>query len=349
MSGSTLRTVPRYPGATLQHRPRADGASDCRQQPTPGRAHALGLIPHWAKDEKTTYKMINARVETLTQKPAFRGLLSHSRCLVPASGFYEWEREGRGKTPYYSHPQGEQFLPFAGLYDTWTKPDGEELYSFTTITKEADDFMASLHNRMPVILAREVEDDCLDPHLTDTTRVLDLLSRSTAVDLNTYPVSRMANTPSRDDKALSQRMMRACRCGCAMIDRLSLGVPASMAQTHGLHAPMVGRQRHHRDGADAPLESHVARTSASFRSTVRSRYSPGTDHRQGLGPCRQLARENRGVGKRERRREARQVGNCSDRGGVLPQRQKRVLDYPGVARVARPGAKRVAQRLPTPV
>jgi putative SOS response-associated peptidase YedK len=90
-----------------------------------------GLIPHWAKDEKTAYKMINARVETLTQRPAFRGLLSHSRCLVPACGYYEWQGEGRDKTPYYIHPQNEQFIAFAALYDVWINPRGEELYTFT--------------------------------------------------------------------------------------------------------------------------------------------------------------------------------------------------------------------------
>jgi putative SOS response-associated peptidase YedK len=90
-----------------------------------------GLIPHWAKDEKIAYKMINARVETLTQRPAFRGLLSHKRCLVPASGFYEWQGEGRDKTPYYIYPQEDRYLAFAGLYDLWITPTSEELYTFT--------------------------------------------------------------------------------------------------------------------------------------------------------------------------------------------------------------------------
>ena len=82
--------------------------------------------------------MINARVETLTQRPAFRGLLSHNRALIPACGYYEWQAEGRDKTPYYIHPQREPFVAFAGLYDTWTTPNGEELYTFTIITTDAD-------------------------------------------------------------------------------------------------------------------------------------------------------------------------------------------------------------------
>jgi putative SOS response-associated peptidase YedK len=111
-----------------------------------------GLIPHWAKDQKTAYKMINARVETLTQRPAFRGRLSHNRCLVPASGFYEWQGEGRDKTPYDIHPEGQPYLAFAGLYDVWITPRGEELSTFTIITTEADPVMAWLHNRMPVVV-----------------------------------------------------------------------------------------------------------------------------------------------------------------------------------------------------
>jgi putative SOS response-associated peptidase YedK len=165
-----------------------------------------GLIPHWAKDEKTAYKMINARVETLTQKPAFRGLLSHNRCLVPASGFYEWQGEGRDKNPYYIYPEDQQYMAFAGLYDVWINPQGEELYTFTIITTEADLFMATLHNRMPVVLARELEDAWLDPALTKAQDILDLLSRSTGLELDAYPVSRMVNKPSIDSQALIQRV-----------------------------------------------------------------------------------------------------------------------------------------------
>jgi putative SOS response-associated peptidase YedK len=165
-----------------------------------------GLIPHWAKDAKTAYKMINARVETLTKRPAFRGLLSHNRALVPASGFYEWQGEGRDKTPYYIYPEDQQSIAFAGLYDTWTTPDGEDLYTFTIITTDADPFMAKLHDRMPVILGRELEDGWLDPELTQAKDVLDLLSRSTGLELDAYPVSRMVNRPNNDGPALIQRV-----------------------------------------------------------------------------------------------------------------------------------------------
>jgi putative SOS response-associated peptidase YedK len=165
-----------------------------------------GLIPHWAKDEKTAYKMINARVETLTQRPAFRGLLSHHRCLVPASGFYEWQGEGRDKTPYYIHPEGQPYLAFAGLYDVWMNPRGEELYTFTVITTEADPFMARLHHRMPVVLDRDLEDDWLDPEITSPSEVLGMLERSAGLPLDAYSVSRMVNKPSVDGQELIRPM-----------------------------------------------------------------------------------------------------------------------------------------------
>jgi putative SOS response-associated peptidase YedK len=146
--------------------------------------------------------MINARVETLAQRPAFRSLLAANCCLAPASGFYEWKGDGRGKTPYYIHPRSNQFFAFAGLYDVWTKLDGEELHTFTIITKDADDFMAQLHNRMPVILERDLEHDWLDTEITNAREVLDILERSAGVTLDAYPVSRMVNKPSVDGQEL---------------------------------------------------------------------------------------------------------------------------------------------------
>jgi putative SOS response-associated peptidase YedK len=163
-----------------------------------------GLIPHWAKDEKTAYKMINARMETLTQRPAFRSLLPANRCMIPASGYYEWKAEARGKTPYYIHPTSREFFAFAGLYDVWTNPHGEEIHTFTIITKDADGLVAQLHNRMPVILDRDLEEAWLNTHITSANEVLDILERSAGVTLDAYPVSRMVNKPSVDGKELIQ-------------------------------------------------------------------------------------------------------------------------------------------------
>jgi putative SOS response-associated peptidase YedK len=165
-----------------------------------------GLIPHWAKEEKTAYKMINARMETLTQRPAFRSLLAGNRCMIPASGYYEWRAEARGKTPYYIHPTSREFFAFAGLYDVWTNPDGEEIHTFTIITKDSDGFVAQLHNRMPVILGRDLEEAWLDTEITSPNDVLDILVRSAGVTLDAYPVSRMVNRPSVDSELLIQPM-----------------------------------------------------------------------------------------------------------------------------------------------
>lgn len=165
-----------------------------------------GLIPHWAKDQKTAYKMINARMETLTQRPVFRSLLAANRCMIPASGYYEWKAEARSKTPYYIHPTSQEFVAFAGLYDIWTSPDGKEIHTFTIITKDAVGVVAELHNRMPIILDRDLEDAWLDNEITSASEVLDILERSAGVTLNVYPVSRMVNKPSVDSQALIQRL-----------------------------------------------------------------------------------------------------------------------------------------------
>ncbi len=119
------------------------------QSPNQVQLMRWGLIPHWAKEEKTAYKMINARMETLAQRPAFRSLLAANRCMIPASGFFEWRLEPRGKWPYYIQPRSNEFIAFAGLYDVWTKPDGEALHTFTIITKDADEFMAQLQTACP--------------------------------------------------------------------------------------------------------------------------------------------------------------------------------------------------------
>jgi putative SOS response-associated peptidase YedK len=125
---------------------------------------------------------------------------------MPACGYYEWKAEGHEKTPYDIHAQREPLVAFAGLYDTSITPDGEDLSTFAIITTEADAMMARLHNRMPVILARELEDAWLDPGLTKVQDVLNLLSRSTGLKLDVYPVSRMVNRPSMDSPALIQRV-----------------------------------------------------------------------------------------------------------------------------------------------
>lgn len=126
-----------------------------------------GLVPPWAKDPKIGYKMFNARAETVGEKPAFKSAFRRKRCLVPATGFYEWKTEGRGKTPYLFTVGDHELFGFAGLYDTWRTPNGEVLHSYTIITTAPNELVAEVHDRMPVILPRDQEQNWVDASLED--------------------------------------------------------------------------------------------------------------------------------------------------------------------------------------
>ncbi|NMF96171.1 SOS response-associated peptidase [Aromatoleum toluolicum] len=128
-----------------------------RQRPTGERiVHLLrwGLIPSWSKDADIASKLINARSETVGQKPSFRAAYKSRRCLVPASGFYEWKPATGGgrKQPFFIHPADDTLFAFAGLWERWARPDGEALDTFTILTTDANDVMRELHDRMPVIV-----------------------------------------------------------------------------------------------------------------------------------------------------------------------------------------------------
>lgn len=166
-----------------------------------------GLIPHWAKEANVGYKMINARAETLTERPAYRGLLRSQRCIVPASGFYEWQDTGKtGKQPFYIHTDAGEYLPFAGLYDTWVNPDGNEVYSFTIITTQPTVNLQAIHNRMPVILEPAAEAAWLDPDVTNAQELTPLLHPYTIRPLEFYPVSKAVNRAGFDAPLLIQKM-----------------------------------------------------------------------------------------------------------------------------------------------
>lgn len=111
-----------------------------------------GLIPRWAKDAGIGNRLINARSETVAEKPAFRAAFKTRRCIVPADGFYEWQQQASGKQPFYIHRKDDALLAMAGLWEHWTSPDGELMQSFTILTTEANTWMRALHDRMPVIL-----------------------------------------------------------------------------------------------------------------------------------------------------------------------------------------------------
>ena len=155
-----------------------------------------GLVPYHAKE--AAKPIINARAETLAQRPAFRGLLPRRRCLVPADGFYEWRREGRYRTPMrFTLGDGQPFA-FAGLWDRWLHPDGTPLYSFTIVTTSPNSVLEPVHNRMPVILLPEDEAKWLDPGATDPAALSRLLKPYPAELMEGYCVSRAVNSPLND-------------------------------------------------------------------------------------------------------------------------------------------------------
>jgi putative SOS response-associated peptidase YedK len=156
-----------------------------------------GLIPSWAKDPAIGNKMINARAETLTIRPAYRVPLRKRRCLIMADGFYEWKKEGNLKQPMRIVLKNREPFGFAGLWETWKAPDGGEIVSCVIITTEANELVGTIHDRMPVILPRKAEDRWLDP-ASEVAEVLRLLKPYPASEMELYPVSRIVNAPVHD-------------------------------------------------------------------------------------------------------------------------------------------------------
>lgn len=158
-----------------------------------------GLLPFWAKDRKIGARLINARVETAAEKPAFRDSFAARRCLIPAEGFYEWEPKDRGKLPHYFSDAERHPLALAGLWSSWTDPDsGERVRTCTILTTEANDVVQPIHDRMPVILPDTAWDPWLDPETTDAGVIGDLLAASTRPDLVEHAVSTLVNRVAND-------------------------------------------------------------------------------------------------------------------------------------------------------
>jgi len=157
-----------------------------------------GLIPHWVKDKSIGHKLINARGETVAQKPSFRSALRHSRCLIIASGFYEWQQQENRKQPFYI--QQIDRLPFAlaGLWSSWKSPDGETISTCTIITTKANEIMIPIHQRMPVILESNNYDLWLDPTVQQPELLQPLFIPSDSNKLEAYPVSNRVNNPRHD-------------------------------------------------------------------------------------------------------------------------------------------------------
>jgi putative SOS response-associated peptidase YedK len=166
-----------------------------------------GLVPFWAKDPSIGSKMINARAETLAEKPAFRAPLKRRRCLVPASGFYEWLKVADGKQPMHIRRRDGAPMAFAGLWEEWKSPDGP-LRTYTIITTTANAVMEPIHHRMPTILSPDAQRLWLDPE-ADVPVLLPLLCPCPDEDLLTFPVGRAVNRPGFDDPACIQPLAEA--------------------------------------------------------------------------------------------------------------------------------------------
>lgn len=122
------------------------------------KAMKWGLVPHWAKDPKMGSRLINARLETVDEKPAFKSSLQSRRCIIPADGYYEWQKKGRGKEPYRIVLETGDCFGFAGIWDTWVGPNAKIMESFSIITTEAENSIRAIHDRMPLILTPELEE-----------------------------------------------------------------------------------------------------------------------------------------------------------------------------------------------
>ncbi|HOB08635.1 MAG TPA: SOS response-associated peptidase [Limnochordia bacterium] len=161
------------------------------------REFRWGLIPFWAKDERIGVKMINARSETLADKPSFKNLLKRRRCLIPATGFYEWMRTEKTKQPVYIKLKSEPLFAFAGLWDEWRSPSGV-VQTCTIITTEANTLIQPVHHRMPAILTPKQEQLWLDPDLEDQNALLPLLKPFPSDEMEMHRVSPLVNSPRND-------------------------------------------------------------------------------------------------------------------------------------------------------
>lgn len=165
-----------------------------------------GLLPSWVKDPAAFSLLINARGESVCDKPAFRAAMKRRRCLIPADGFYEWQASGGvSKQPFYIHARSGRPLAFAGLWETWTGPNGEELDTAAIVTTKANHTLKPIHNRMPVIVPPEAFDLWLDTTHVDAKTAEALIAPAPDDLLEAYRVSTAVNRTANDDPKLLDR------------------------------------------------------------------------------------------------------------------------------------------------
>jgi putative SOS response-associated peptidase YedK len=157
-----------------------------------------GFVPAWAKDMSSSYKMINARAESLTGKSSFRKAFEQQRCLVVADGFYEWRKEGKVRKPMYIRLKSGEPFGMAGLYNVWHSPEGEDICTCTIITTDANELVRPVHDRMPVIAAKSDFDPWLDPRTGDFEKLKGILKPCAAETLEIYEVTPEVNSPKNN-------------------------------------------------------------------------------------------------------------------------------------------------------
>jgi putative SOS response-associated peptidase YedK len=175
----------------------------CQNPREPRRELSLvrwGLIPSWAKDSSAAARMINARSETTATKPAFRDALKSRRCLVPADGFYEWQRIGRTKQPYCFEVDDGQLFAFAGMWDRWKDASGNAVETCSILTTTPNAVTSPIHDRMPVILDPDGYDLWLDPGMQNIAALSELLKPYDARLMRCYPISARINHTGNDEK-----------------------------------------------------------------------------------------------------------------------------------------------------
>ena len=177
------------------------------EKPHELQMYKWGLIPSWAKEASIGYKMINAKSETLFEKPSFRNLIKNRRCMVISDGFYEWKPlASKHKQPYRIGLKGDELFAFAGLWDSWVdKETGEIIHSFTIITIEANTLVAPIHNRMPVILKRDDEEKWISKN-SDKDVITKLLQSFPSEKMKSYTVSDKVNSPKNDSEDLVEEI-----------------------------------------------------------------------------------------------------------------------------------------------
>ncbi|NMG11001.1 SOS response-associated peptidase [Brasilonema sp. UFV-L1] len=157
-----------------------------------------GLIPSWSKEARIGMKLINARAETVAEKPAFRSAFKYRRCLVLADGFYEWQLQNAQRKPYYFRLQEEKVFGFAGLWEQWKSSEDDEITSCTILTTQANELVQPVHERMPVILQEQDYDVWLNPEVQTPQLLQHLLHPYPSEAMTAYPVSKIVNSPKHN-------------------------------------------------------------------------------------------------------------------------------------------------------